>query len=326
MIQQHYLQQQRLNYNHDRLLQRYNRLLPPKLTEFRTFGSSVLPGRNYEKYLDDIHGHDRRRSSLVAQSRTGIGSASETYRWMGGGASEILPRNVSSVMQHSRTQAMPLVHAEKFEPVQFYKHPLYGPTPAYIRPIFHDKGSQENLSDKADSDPEDDDDDQSHHSIDRSSTTEHREETKPNKTENDNDHEGRAPLGYISHKKWKSKYANLIPVDPLLFNIYTKRPNGSINKYGQSLYASPPRHRPTNLDDDDDDDLFTPTTSGVESIRSATPQETSLPSSRRYNHLRQQRSTSMPTPRPLEPIQTGKQLLIHPRRINLISAFFVFLF
>lgn len=307
MIQQHFLQQQRLNYNHDRLLDRYHRLLPPKITEFRTFGASVLPGRNYEKHLDQIHGHGRRRSSLVEQSRAGIGRSNETYRSMGEGASEILPRNISSVVQHSRSQSVPLVHAEKFEPVQFYDHPMYGPTPAYIRPVFNNQEFNDNSSEKAESD-DDDDDVRSHVSIDRVSTPEHHDEKK-NQPVKDQDDSKKGPLGYISYKRWKAKYANLIPVDPLLFNIYTKRPNGSIHKYGQSLYSSPSRHRPANLDED----LFTPTTSEVESVRSETPQETSLPSYRRYNHLKQQRSSSALIPRPLEPIQTGKQALIYAK-------------
>lgn len=315
MIQQHFLQQQRLNYNHDRLLERYHRLLPPKITEFRTFGASVLPGRNYEKHLDEIHGRDGRRSSLVEQSRAGIGRSNDTYRWMGGRASENLPRNISSVVQHSRSQSVPLVHAEKFEPVQVYDHPMYGPTPAYIRPVFNNQEMNDSHSEKAESDVDDDDDVRSHVSVDRTSVP----EKKPEPVK-DHDDSKKGPLGYISHKKWKAKYANLIPVDPLLFNIYTKRPNGSIHKYGQSLYAPPRRHRPTNLDDD----IVTPTASEVESVRSETPQETSLPSYRRYNHLQQQRTPSALVPRPLEPIQTGKQALIYTRVIDSISVQFSF--
>jgi hypothetical protein len=295
MIQQHFLQQQRLNYNHDRLLERYHRLISPKITEFRTFGTSVLPGRNYDQYLGTLHGGN----TVVTQSRASIGSSSETYRLMGGGGggtSEILPRNVKSVMQHSRSQSVPLVHAEKFEPVQFYEHPRFGPTPSYLRPIINEKQHVEDTNDN--------DSDESEEETEVSSKIEHREETKSPSTDvkNDNHEESdRAPRGYISYQKWKTKYENLIPVNPLLFSIYTKRPNGSINKYGQSLYASPPRHRRSSLDED----IFTPTSSEIESISSEIPHETSLSSHRRYNRLQQQSRSKPIIPRSLEPIHTG---------------------
>ena len=299
MIQQHFLQQQRLSHNHERLLERYHRLLPPKMTEFRTFGTSALPGRNYDQYLGKLHGG----KSVIAQSRAGIGSSSETYRYMGDRTSEMLPRNVKSIMQHSRSQSAPLVHAEKFEPVQVYEHPRFGPTPSYIRPIINEREHEDDPDDHY-SDSNDDDDEEEEEKAEVSSKAEQKDETKYESTETKNhDYEepDLAPRGYISYKKWKTKYENLIPVNPLLFNIYTRRPNGSINKYGQSLYASPPRHRRASLDED----TFTPTSSEIESITSETPRDTSLSSKQRYNRLQQQTRLQPITPRRLEPIRTG---------------------
>jgi hypothetical protein len=292
MIQQHFLQQQRLNHNHDRLLERYHRLLPPKMAQFRTFGTTALPGRNYDQYLGTLHGG----KSVITQSRAGIGSSSETYRLMGDRTSEMLPRNVNSIMQHSRSQSAPLVHAEKFEPIQFYEHPRFGPTPSYLRPVLNEKQHEEDLNDNY-SDSDDDEEEVS-------SKAEHKDETKSNFTDtknDDHDEPDLAPVGYISYKKWKTKYENLIPVNPLLFNIYTRRPNGSINKYGQSLYASPPRHRRASLDDD----IFTPTSSEIESITSEIPRDLSLSSNRRYHRLQKQSRLQPVIPRRLEPIRTG---------------------
>jgi len=304
MIQQHFLQQQRLNYNHDRLLERYHRLLSPKISEFRTFGTSVLPGRNYDHYLGVLHGNNPGRNSVLAQSRARIGSSSETYRLMGDGTSEILPRNVRSLMQHTRSQSVPLVHAEKFEPIQFYEHPKFGLTPSYVRPIFNEKQHVEDIHDNYSDKDEEEIEVQADTSGDISSKIEHTEETKsPSKDikNDDNDDSDRTPRGYISYKKWKAKYENLIPVNPLLFSIYTKRPNGSIHKYGQSLYASPPRRRRASLDED----IITPTSSEIESISSEIPHETSLLYHRRYNRLQKQSLPKTITPRPLEPIHTG---------------------
>jgi len=305
MIQQHLLQQQRLNYNLDRLLERQNRLLMPKISEFRTFGTSSLPGRNYDQYLNTIQGNHHHRNSLVEQSRASIGSSSETYRLMGGGVSEHLPKNISSVMQHTRQHSMPLVHAEKFEPIQIYEHPMFGPTPAYLRPVFNEKHLVENnYNDKDDSESEEDNEVRSHTSgnnslkIDQSKTSSTIGKNNGNNDDEDSDH---APKGYISYKKWKSKYENLIPVNPLLYNIYTKRPNGSINSYGQSLYASTHRHRQSSRDED----LLTTTLSDIGSFSSDVPQEISSSSNRQYHRLQPQLLPKTVTPRSLGPIPTG---------------------
>jgi hypothetical protein len=316
MIQQHLLQQQRLNNNHDRLLERYHRILTPGVSQFRAFGTSALPGRNYEQYLSTIHGTDGRRNSLVAHSRASIGSSSETYRLMGEGASKTLPNNITSVIQHSRQQSIPLVHAEKFEPVHVYDHPRFGPTPAYLRPIYDKKPHLEDINDhhsdvNEDSDGETENFDvRSHTSGDISLKTDQKEEVKPTLTTienhgNDQDDNNKLPMGYISYRKWKAKHESLIPVNPLLYSIYTGRPNGSIDRYGQSLYASPPRRPRFSHDNDDDHGLLTPLSSEIGSVTSELPQETSLTSLRRYNRLQPQLLPKTVISRPMQPTFAG---------------------
>ncbi|CAF1308260.1 unnamed protein product [Rotaria magnacalcarata] len=311
MIGQHFLQQQRLHYNHDRLLERYQRLLSPQISEFRPFGCSSLPGRNYERYLNSANGTQNQRDSLVALSRAGIGSSSETYRFIGQRSSETLPRNVSSVMKHTREQSIPFVHAEKFEPVQVYEHPVFGLTPAYIRPLDSKRSNLEDINDEDSSDDDETDNEvRSHVTSGTSLKPDHHEETKKSSTtvkDNDNDDEDLSkyiPKGYISYKQWKEKYENLIPVNPLLYSIYTRRTNGSINSYGQSLYASLNHtrpHRPSNRDED----VLTPTLSDIDSVSSELPHETSSSSSQQYQRLQQQLLPVTVRTRPLEPIRTG---------------------
>ncbi|CAF1134556.1 unnamed protein product [Adineta ricciae] len=135
MMRRHFLQQQRLNYNHERLLEKYSRLQGPRVSSFRTFGSSALPGRNYDHYLDGMRSNNRHDTSLIGQSRARIGTSDDTYRWMGEESFEPLPRSAQSHMQHSRNELMPFVQAERFEPIKMYHHPVFGPTPGYIRPV-----------------------------------------------------------------------------------------------------------------------------------------------------------------------------------------------
>ena len=305
MIRQHYLQQQRLNNNHDRLLERYQRLLAPSVSQFPAFGTSSLPGRNYDAYLNQIHGKDRSNSpSLALLSRAGIGTSTETYRWMGEGASESLPKNVRTTMQHSRQQPLPLVHAEKFEPVKVYEHPIFGPTPAYIRPVVAEEHTPVPVE-ITDEDVED------------------RPSTPPvepivPKAEETDDEEKSLPRGYISYKKWKAKYENLIPVNPLLFNIYTRRSNGSIHSYGQSLYASPSRsHRQRQISGDSDDFIRTP--SDVDSISSETPAEPSLPTTRQYHRLRSSAYPSTMPSRLTEFVPEGNRMLFNQEKTPSIA-------
>ena len=69
MMRQHFLQQQRLTHNHERLLERYQQLREPRASEFRPFGASSLPGRNYNEYLDMVQGDYGWNNSFVAMSR-----------------------------------------------------------------------------------------------------------------------------------------------------------------------------------------------------------------------------------------------------------------
>jgi hypothetical protein len=197
LVRRHFLQQQRLNYNHERLLERYGRLHTPVVSEFRSYGTSALPGRNYDEYLQGMRGDDNfNQNSVAAQSRAGIGSSNETYRWMGNEYYEPLPRDVNSTMQHSRNDPMPFVNAEKFEPVKIYNHPIFGLIPAYIRPVFKKKNQK--------------------------------------KIKSNHDHKIADRLPYQNRK---TQNEHLIPVNPLLFNMYNQRLNGSIQGYGQSLYV-----------------------------------------------------------------------------------------
>ncbi|CAF1057701.1 unnamed protein product [Rotaria sordida] len=304
MIRQHFLQQQRLNHNHDRLLERYQRLISPQISEFRAFGTSSLPGRNYEQYLRDINCNPYRRDSLVALSRAGIGSSSETYRWLGNEASEILPRNVSSIMKHARQQPMSIVHAEKFEPVQIYEHPVFGPTPAYLRPIYNETQRQRLREIDNDSSSSEND-----YEV-RSHISDHEEERKTSSTtvkdvdDVYDDGPDYVPKGYISYKKWKAKYEHLIPVNPLLFNIYIQRPNGSINSFGRSLYTSLNHikpHRPSSRDED----VSSPSLSDTDSVSSEVPYENTSISSRQYNRLQPSLFRGTIKPQPLKPIRAG---------------------
>lgn len=118
MIRLQLLQQQRLNYNHERLLERYGRLRAPRVSEYRSFGASALPGRNYNQYLEELQGDDeynRLGNSLAAQSRARIGISDETYRWMGDEDSQALPRDVNSMFQNSRNDSRSVVRGEKIE-------------------------------------------------------------------------------------------------------------------------------------------------------------------------------------------------------------------
>mgnify|MGYP001028701992 FL=1 len=309
MIQQHLLQQQRLNNNHERLLERYTRVPNPKMSEFRPFGTSSLPGRNYDQYLARLnHGNGARRNSLAEQSRASIGSSSETYRLMGDGRKDILPNTVSTKMQNMGQNSKPLVHAEKFEPVHIYDHPTFGPTPAYLRPIHADRIQTQEIEEVFN----DSDDEQEN--FDTRSRISVNSTVKTNKNNNNDDNdESKPPLGYISYRDWKKKYEHLIPVNPLLFNIYTRRPNGSLQKYGQSLYAASHHHRPSHFDNDDDDDdeddpvsTSTTTTSDFDTVTLDIPRKTLISSKQDYNRLQSQLPTSTNFPRALSPIRPSR--------------------
>ena len=310
MIRQHYLQQQRLNNNHDSLLQRFQGILTPHITEFRTFGRSLLPGRNYERHISNMNGNNRRRDSLVAQSRASIGSSSETYRLMGEGVNENLPRDIKSIMQHTREQPSPLVLAEKkFEPVAFYEHPVFGRTPSYVRPISSlDERRKGTNADSSESDTDDDTPSSASRAItpkiDQNTGRRSATPVANNDDDDDDDEEQsvHAPLGYISYKKWKSKYANIIPVNPLLYNIYTHRSNGSLDSYGHSLYTPRNQIRPLARDEDSS----TPTISDIGSTASDAPHEPSTSTNRQYQRLQSQLFPRTTPVRPRESSPAGQ--------------------
>ena len=307
MLRQHLLQQQRLEQNHKRLLERYYRLLTPHISEFRTFGTSSLPGRNYEKYLKIMNSSCSLQDSLVAKSRACIGYSDDIYRWMDSSQPETLLQNVNNVMQHIRQQPMALVHAEKFEPVEVYVHPIFGPTPGYIQPVDNER---QHLEEMNDNDSEEDKEFHSYTSNNTSLKINDKKESKNSSisvtTNNDDedDESSSTPIGYISYKKWKKKCENLIPVNPLLLSIYTQRPNGSLNSYGRSLYTSfncPKHYNQLNSDNN----VFTPALPELELLSSKLPRENSPSSSRRDHGLQ---SGTLPAPitfRSLDIISAG---------------------
>lgn len=207
VVRLHFVQRQRLRYNHERLLERYSRLRAPYVSQYKTYGTSSLPGRNYDQYLQEMGGYGGDNSlganSVAAWSRAGIGSSDETYRWMDQNSLEPLPRDASSFMQHTRDYPTSIVLAERFEPVKIYNHPVFGPTPAYLRPIYK-----------------------------KTKDVKPKQNIRQQKIDVQ-----KIPPGYVIYKNWKDQYDKLIPVNPVLFNVYTERRNGSIKTYGQSLYA-----------------------------------------------------------------------------------------
>jgi hypothetical protein len=280
MFRQQTLQQQRLNYNHERLLERYSRLRTPRISQFPAFGTSSLPGRNYDQYLKNMRGGGGGDTSVAAWSRARIGSPDETYQWRDDNSYEPLPRGISSVMQHSRNDPMPLVRAEKFEPVKMYEHPVFGRIPAYIRPIYKEKKDSKINNKESENEIESDNSD-------------HEEEIKIpiittiNDDDNDNEISADIPLGYLSYKNWKKKHKHLIPVNPLLFKIYTQRLNGSIQSYGQSLYVPSAHHR-RDRRLISPDDMSIPTPSDTDSVLADVPHEVSSSSKHRYHKLHSQ--------------------------------------
>ncbi|CAF3679951.1 unnamed protein product [Rotaria sordida] len=226
MIVQHSLQQQRLTENHDRLLERYSGAMPPRRS---AFGTSTLPGRNYDEYLHRMYGNDYQNTS-AAMSRAGIGSSDETYRWMGDEYDDTFPRDVSAVMQYNRNESMPYVYAEKVEPVKMYDHPMFRSTLAYIRSLYNKIRYSKKNNDENEV---------------KSNNVDHKEQTKTQPTttiDNNNEISDEAALEYKLNKKWTTKHEYLAPINSHLFNIYIQRLNGSIESYGQSLYL-PSAHR-----------------------------------------------------------------------------------
>jgi len=198
-------------------------------------------------------------------------------------------------MQHSRNDPMPLVRAEKFEPVKMYEHPIFGPTPAYIRPVYREKkdlkiNNKENKNEN------------------ESDNFDHEEKiaTTTNDDDDNNNKEISAdiPLGYLSYKNWKTKYKHLIPVNPLLFKIYTQRLNGSIQSYGQSLYVPSVHHR-RHRRLSSSEDMSIPTPSDTDSVLAAVPHEVSSSSKHRYYKLNSQPTSTTVSHRISEPFTTG---------------------
>ena len=209
------LQQQRLNYNHERLLERYSRLRAPRISEYRSFGTSALPGRNYDEYLQRMRGdgddYDELDNSLAAQSRARIGTSDETYRWMGENSNEPLSTGVTSVFQSNRNNPMPSVRAEKSSSKRIGNSLTFGRMSTYIRSLLLRTPS---------------------HLLDHQ---EERDICALNNEIDDHQFVDRVSSEYPSYPSRKTTLPHRI--DPILFNIYNQRLNGDIQGYGQSLYT-----------------------------------------------------------------------------------------
>lgn len=232
MVRQHALQQQRLAYNHERLLERYSRLAPPRISEFRPFGSSSLPGRNYDDYLLMMQGDRRSDNSTVAWSRAHIRSPGETYRWVSTDLAEPLPRNINSMRQYNRNESMSYVDAEKIELVNQHNDTIFKSISAYIRSLHGKIKYPKNNNDEI--------------GIGHSSkNSKFKQETKDQETttiDNDNEILEHSSFEIMTSEVWKKQYQDLVPSHHLLFNMYIGRLNGSIESYGQSLYIPSINH------------------------------------------------------------------------------------
>ena len=220
MIRLQLLQQQRLNYNHERLLERYGRLRAPRVSEYRSFGISSLPGRNYDRYLEgmrDGEDYNRLENSLIAQSRARIGASDGTYRLMGDEDYQSLPRDVNSAFQNRRNDPRPFVRAEKVESRRISDYLPFERISGSIRSIFTQTTRVPQT---------------------QSRSPDHREERKIftlNNQTDDNQLIDRVSSEYPSNPPEKT--SSHFFIDSHLFNIYNQRLNGDIQSYGQSLYA-----------------------------------------------------------------------------------------
>lgn len=116
LIREQLLQQQRLNQNHELLLERYQRLTGPRTAEFRPFGSSVLPGRNYNEYLDMVEGAYRYDDTLAAIARSRVYASPSTRE----SRLQTIYSNREDRRGDSRRRVNRGTHETSMEPVPIY--------------------------------------------------------------------------------------------------------------------------------------------------------------------------------------------------------------
>ena len=129
VLGQHIVRQQRLNYNHDRLLERYNLLDEPRVATFQTFGTSSLPGRDYDQYLYDIAGDYQFDNSVAAMSRSRVQSSKGDRGRSREKPNHSLPQTVSLLRRYTR---------DKPESSQVYRSSMIESTLDYIRSLLRD--------------------------------------------------------------------------------------------------------------------------------------------------------------------------------------------
>ena len=229
-FRQLFVQQQRLNYNHERLLEKYGRLLTPRRSEFRAFGSSSLPGRNYDEYLNDMADNPYSGSSLAALSRAGIGASDETYQWMGNESREPLPGDISSFMQHSRNEPMPFVQAEKSEPENINDHLRWKSIPARLRLQFSKKVYSRKIKNKS----------ANKCLLNHVNNTDKNKSKVATTIEDNKKTDDHLYVRSVSDENWQTPDEQTISINPFLFDIFIQRLNGSIESYGQLRYTSLP--------------------------------------------------------------------------------------
>ncbi|CAF1425516.1 unnamed protein product, partial [Didymodactylos carnosus] len=217
MIRRHFLQQQRLNYNHERILEQYQQVRAPLPSEFRMYGSSTLPGRDYDRWLQDAGRSSRNSSRISSEGARYLGAPGQpawlNYPANGGqiGSDYSRPgeytRNISSVMQN-RAQYPESVSS--YQPIDFQNHPVFGPTPAHIKPLFGQKKLSADDNDQKDAQVSD------------------RNNPPPGARNN-----------LISYPAWKEKYQDVIPVNSFLYNVRAQRPNNTNTLFDESRLPAP---------------------------------------------------------------------------------------
>lgn len=229
VMRQHFLQQQRLYQNHERLLERYVGGLSPYASELHGFGTSVLPGRDYDQHMRSLYGNNH-QDSTVFMSRTGVGASDDAYRWYANQYSgQPLPTSVQSTMQYNRDGSQPYVNAEKPESNRKHDQQLVRSSFNYMRSLFNRTADSERR-----------------HHIDeqdaKQNYVDHRENinmTSRTIRESNNEILFDKDLREALNNNERNDNEHFIPTNSHLFNMYMQRTDGSIEGYGLPLYASP---------------------------------------------------------------------------------------
>ena len=148
LVRQQMIQQQQLDYNHERLLERFHRLTIPKTSMFYPFGSSSLPGRNYNDYLSDIGGDLYYDNSLAWLSRNRVDSSIRDFD-----DDELLPirstfEKFDITNKNDPNDSISRVHVENQLSFMHEDHSTRGLMPIYQSRMFGKKQSMYNINSK----------------------------------------------------------------------------------------------------------------------------------------------------------------------------------